>query len=61
MIGFNTNGETKVWVNENFGKNHPVNYREQDGNDLTNLRSANNEQRMVQNIINVVERKCERG
>ena len=25
MIGFNRAGQTKVWVNENFGMNHPVN------------------------------------
>ena len=25
MIGFNRNGQTKVWVNENFGMNHPAN------------------------------------
>ena len=25
MIGFNRNGQTKVWVNENFGMNHPNN------------------------------------
>ncbi len=25
MIGFNRQGQTKVWVNENFGMNHPAN------------------------------------
>ena len=61
MIGFDNQGQTKVWINENFGRNHPVNYKDHDSADLTTLRSANNEQRMVHNIINVVERKCEKG
>lgn len=26
MIGFNKSGQTKVWVNENFGMNHPGNH-----------------------------------
>lgn len=26
MIGFTRSGQTRVWVNENFGMNHPANY-----------------------------------
>lgn len=61
MIGFNQNGQTRVWCNENFGRNHPANYKDHDSTDLTTLKQNNNEQRMISNIINVVERKCERG
>lgn len=60
MIGFNHDGNTKVWINENFGRNHPISSKDSDSHDLTGLKSSN-EQRMVNNIINVVERKCERG
>ena len=60
MIGFNAEGNTKVWINENFGRNHPISSKDADTQDLTGLKSSN-EERMVRNIINIVERKCERG
>ena len=60
MIGYNNDGNTRVWINENFGRNHPVTSKDHDSNDLTAIKSAS-EERMVNNIINVIERKCERG
>lgn len=44
MIGFNKSGQTKVWVNENFGMNHPGNHHSDATLDeailLTNLINA---------------------
>ena len=44
MIGFNKSGQTKVWVNENFGMNHPGNHHSDAPLDeailLTNLINA---------------------
>ena len=60
MIGFNHEGNTRVWINENFGKNHPVTFKDHDASNLTDIKT-NNEQRMVRNILSVVEKKSERG
>lgn len=50
MIGFTPNGQTKVWVNENFGMNYPVHY---DADlDL-------NEAEVVHNLVNAVSTKSE--
>jgi hypothetical protein len=44
MIGFTKDGETKVWINENFGMNYPSHYIEDaklnEGSVISNLLSA---------------------
>lgn len=45
MIGFNKSGQTKVWVNENFGMNHPGNHHSE---------AVLDEAVLLNNLINAV-------
>jgi hypothetical protein len=48
MIGFTQSGQTKVWVNENFGMNYPAYYVKD-----TKL----NESTVINNLLNVLNDK----
>lgn len=50
MIGFNKSGQTKVWVNENFGMNHP-------GNHLTEIKL--DEVVLLNNLVAAVSPKLD--
>jgi hypothetical protein len=50
MIGFNRNGNTKVWVNENFGMNHPANQ---------SLEATFDEAHFLDNFVNAVSSKLD--
>jgi hypothetical protein len=45
MIGFTPAGQTKVWVNENFGMNYPTNY---------NSEASLNENQLLVNLANAI-------
>jgi len=71
MIGFNNQGQAKVWVNENFEQNHPSYPRGSlestrydsheflDGRNFSNVSTAEND--MVQDVVNTVENYSEQG
>ena len=71
MIGFNKQGEAKVWVNENFANNHPSNrlhhLESTTSRDLLDPKNKNvfytnsDEATMVENIANVVGDHSEDG
>jgi hypothetical protein len=73
MIGFNNQGECKVWVNENFANNHPSYPRgnlvstRSDSHDFLAGKYSNivpiggDEGTMVQDVVNTVEDYCEEG
>lgn len=71
MIGFNRQGEAKVWVNENFANNHPSNrlahLESTTSRDLLDPKNKNvfftnsDEAAMVENIANVVGDHSEDG
>lgn len=73
MIGFNNQGEAKVWVNEDFAQNHPSNPRRRllstrtDSLAFLEGRYGNNqpvsvdEADMVRDVVNTVENYCEQG
>lgn len=50
MIGFNRLGQTKVWVNENFGMNHPTNQ---------SLEATLNESLVLNNLVAAVSPKLD--
>lgn len=50
MIGFNRHGNTKVWVNENFGMNHPTNQ---------SLEATFNEAYFLDSFVNAVSPKLD--
>ena len=50
MIGFNKAGQTKVWVNENFGMNHPSNQ---------SLEAHLDENLVLNNLVNAVSPKLD--
>lgn len=50
MIGFNKSGQTKVWVNENFGMNHPG-YHHSD--------ATLDEASVLNNLVNAVSSKLD--
>lgn len=50
MIGFTKEGQTKVWINENFGMNYPSNY-----NSETKL----DEFQVITNLVNAVGPKTD--
>lgn len=63
MIGFNNNGEAKVWLNDNFAENHPVSERPILQTTMTNeaLTGGTSEQKVVKTIYDLVENKCQGG
>ena len=73
MIGFNNQGEAKVWVNENFALNHPSYPRRRlastrsDAQQFLEGRYGNqlpvsvDEAEMVQDVVDTVENYCEEG
>ncbi|MDD2984733.1 MAG: hypothetical protein PHQ74_15245 [Crocinitomicaceae bacterium] len=50
MIGFNKSGQTKVWVNENFGMNHPGNHHSD---------ATLDEAVLLNNLVNAVSSKLD--
>lgn len=48
MIGFNEQGNTKVWINENFGMNYPAYY---------NKKNTLNEREVVNNLLDAIQDK----
>lgn len=72
MIGFTPEGEARVWVNNNFADNHPVNRRpflktttdegqEFYKGDKKIIPPCSDESDMVQNIVDVVGEHCQEG
>ena len=72
MIGFNPNGEVRVWMNGNYGKNQPARKRPillttiSEPREKVEIKnngggSWEEERFMVRNIASVVEGKCEEG
>lgn len=68
MIGFNTEGDAKVWHNENFGRNYPQHPKRTLQSTLIDESfryegedAPLEEVEMVRNIINVVEDRTEQG
>ena len=50
MIGFNKSGQTKVWVNENFGMNHPGNHQSD---------ATLDEAVLLNNLVNAISSKLD--
>lgn len=50
MIGFNKSGQTKVWVNENFGMNHPGNHHSD---------ATLDEAVLLNNLVNAISSKLD--
>lgn len=48
MIAFTKEGQTKVWINENFGMNYPSHFTE--GAELV-------ENEVIKNIVNAISSK----
>ena len=62
MMGLNNQGELHVWLNENFADNNPalekgILYTAE----TDKLNEVNTEGEMINNILKVVEDKCEEG
>lgn len=64
MIGVNGKGHVKVWLNENFAENHAVDERPSlymASHGEAKGRSSKEELLMLQELLGVVEEKCENG
>lgn len=64
MIGVNGRGHVKVWLNENFAENHPVDERPflyMTSHGEAKERGNKEELLMLQELLGVVEEKCENG
>ena len=60
MVGVNTDGEVKVWLNENFGLNHPT--LERPSLQITSTATLKNasgseEKIMVDNVVELIENR----
>lgn len=61
MIALNSKGAVRVWLNENFADNHPVDEKphlQMVCVDEGKLKSSREELIMLQNLLNVIEEKC---
>lgn len=64
MIGVNGRGHVKVWLNDNFAENHPVDERPSlymTSHGEAKERGNREELLMLQELLGVVEEKCENG
>ena len=61
MIGFCPQGSTKVWINDNFGFNHAIMYKEATGSDFTDIDRKIDEKQMVGDLLGIVEHKYNKG
>lgn len=72
LIGFNNQGECKVWINEDFANNHPSYPRRRlmttrtDTNEYlagskNSLKTSIDESDMVQDVVDTVENYSEEG
>ena len=64
MIGINNEGHVKVWSNSNFAENHPTHEKpvlQTTGNVEASMSGNSTEKEMVENVIEVIEERCEEG
>lgn len=63
MIGINRDGSLKVWCNENWARNDPEHEKTflQTTSVDEEVRENNTEAEMIENILDVIEERCEEG